>query len=88
MLEAGKIERAEDVEIVPEKSLAAESRANGEVERYVQTVRGQVRTLKMVIATRYKMKIGEGHHILPWLIMYAAMLINICRCGRRWENCI
>ena len=27
------------------------------------------------------MKIQEGHNVLPWLIMYAAMLLNICRVG-------
>ena len=58
MLEAVKNERAEEidldkeVEMLPEKSPVAESRANGEVERYVQTVQGQVRTLKMALETR------------------------------------
>ena len=59
----------------------AESRANGEVERYVQTVQGQVRTLRMSLETPYKMKIEEGHNVLPWLIMCAAMLLNICSVG-------
>ena len=27
------------------------------------------------------MKIPVTHDVLPWLIMYAAMLINICRVG-------
>ena len=87
LLEAVKNERAEEiniekkVEIVPEKSPVAESKANGEVERYVQTVPGQVRTLKMSLETRYKMKIEEGHNVLPWLVMYAAMLLNICSVG-------
>ena len=71
----------EKAELVPEKSPVSESRANGEVERYVQTVQGQVRTLKMSLETRYHMKISESHNCLPWLIMYAAMLINICSIG-------
>ena len=69
-MEAVKIKRAEDIEMVPEKSPVAVSSANG-----------QVRTLKMSLETRYNRKIGEGHNILPWLIMYAAMLINICSIG-------
>ena len=69
------------VELIPEKSPVGESRANGEVERYVQTAQGQVRTLKMSLETRYQMKVDESHNVLPWLIMYAAMLINICRVG-------
>ena len=68
-------------EMIPEKSPEAESRANGEVERYMQTAQRQVRTLKTVIESRYQMKIGESHNVLPWLIMYAAMLINLCSVG-------
>ena len=33
----------------------------------------------MSLETRYQMKIVESHNILPWLVMYAAMLINICK---------
>ena len=57
LLEAIKNERAEEinmdkkVEMIPEKSPVAESRANGEVEGYVQTVQGQVRTLKTAVET-------------------------------------
>ena len=80
-MEAAKNERAEEIEIGLENSPVAGSKMNGEVERYVQTVQGQVRTMKMALGTRYKTKIGEGHNILPWLIMYAAMLINICSVG-------
>ena len=35
----------------------------------------------MALETRYQMKIGEGHDILPWLAMYAAVLLNICSVG-------
>ena len=67
--------------MILEKSPVAESRANGEVERYVQTVQSQVRTLKMSLETPYEVKIEEGHNVLPWLIMCAAMLLNICSVG-------
>ena len=58
LLQAVKNERGDEmniekrVELIPEKSPVGESRANGEVERYVQTVQGQVRTLKMSLETR------------------------------------
>ena len=35
----------------------------------------------MAWETRCKRKIEETHNILPWLIMYAAMLENICKVG-------
>ena len=58
LLQAVKNERGDEmniekrVELIPEKSPVGESRANGEVERYVQTVQGQVRTLKMSLESR------------------------------------
>ena len=93
-MEAGKNERAEEIdidkqtEVIPETSPVAESKANGEVERYVQAVQGQVRTLKMSLETRCKMKFEGGHDVIPWLIMCAAMLLNICRRRSRWTHCI
>ena len=84
---AVKDERAEEVNIgkkviiFPEKPPVAESRADGEVERYVQTAQGQVRTLKMALETRFKTQTANPHNVLPWLVMYAAMLINICSVG-------
>ena len=59
----------------------AERRGNGEAERYVHTFQGHVGTFKGVLESRYKMKVEESHTVLPWLIMYAAMLINICSVG-------
>ena len=46
-----KMERGED--IIMEESPAYEHRSNGEVERAIQTVQGQVRTLKSAMETRY-----------------------------------
>ena len=87
LLQAVKNERGEEVnienqaELIPEKSPLAESRANGEVERYVQTVQGQVGSSEAALESRYHMKIGESHNVLPWLVMYAAMLIIACKVG-------
>ena len=82
-MQAAKNERGEEVniekrvELIPEKSPEG-STANGEVERYVLTEQGQVRTPNTCLETSYQMKIGEAHNVMPWLIMCAAMFINIC----------
>ena len=34
------------------------------------------------------MKVEESHTVLPWLIMYAAMLINICSVGEDGKTAI
>ena len=43
----GELNMETRVELIPEKSPVSRSRANGEAGRYVQTVHGQMRTLKM-----------------------------------------
>ncbi len=42
LLRAVKAERPEDLEIQPEQSPVGESKSNGEIERAIQTVQGQV----------------------------------------------
>ena len=53
-----------------------DSRANGEVERAIKTVQGQVRALKSALDEHYKTGYHENHVLLPWLIAYASSLIN------------
>ena len=69
------------MEIVSEIASVAESRANGEVERYMQTVQGQVRTMKMALGTISTMKTTDGLDTFPWVVMYPAILLNMCNVG-------
>ena len=72
-------ERPEKIEeVIPEESPVGEHQCNGMVERAIQSINGQAKTLKLSLEERYKGKIGQEHHIWPWVIQYAAMLINIC----------
>ena len=59
-----------------EVSPVGDSKANGEVERAIKTVQGQVRTLKSALDEHYKTNFNENHVLLPWLISYAASLIS------------
>ena len=58
-----------------EVSPVGDSKANGEIERAVKTVQGQVRTLKSALVEHYKTTFNEDHVRLPWLIAHAASLI-------------
>ena len=69
-----KMERAED--IIMEESPAYEHRANGEVERAIQTVQGQVRTLKSALEARYNSPVGQDWSVLPWMVRHAGNAIN------------
>ena len=52
------------------------------VERAIQDVQAQIRTVKMALEWRYGgNKLKEDHPILPWLIRYSAMQINVARKG-------
>ena len=58
-----KAERSE--EIIMEKSPAYEHRSNGEVERAIQTVQAQIRTMKGSLESRYEVSIGPESSITP-----------------------
>ena len=51
------------------------------MENAIRNVQGQVRTLKLMLEEKYKVTIGDNHMVLPWLVKYAGVLINICRVG-------
>ena len=55
LLQAVKNERAEDIEMLLEKSHTGEPSANVEVKHDVRGVRRQMRTMKMALAPRYDM---------------------------------
>ena len=58
-----------------------ESQSNGMVERAIQDVQAQMRTMKIALEHRYKRVIEEDNTLLPWLVKHAAMTINIARKG-------
>ena len=50
--------------------------SNGVVERAIQSVQGQVRTMKGALEDRWGVKIGSKHAVIPWIVEYAAHLLN------------
>ena len=63
LLRVVKGERPEALELQPEESPVGESQSNGQVERAIQTVQGQVRALKSCLEARHNSKILEDHPI-------------------------
>ena len=90
IINAVKRERAEDIDVMSEKSPVGEHQRNGEVERAIQTIEGQVVTMCLAVEMRYGIKIDENHDIWPWMVTYGALLHNLCHItsdGRtRWEK--
>ena len=83
LIQAVKRERSEDIEeMATEQSPVGEHQSNGQVERAIQSIQGQIRTMLLSLESRYKMKLKEDHPIMAWLVRHAAMLINIIKVGQ------
>ena len=65
-----------DVSMGVEVSPMGDSQANGDVERAIRTVQGQVRTMKSALDGNYKTEFGDNHALIPWLVSYASPIIN------------
>jgi len=63
--------------------------SNGGIERAVQSVEGQLGTMKDVLDARYKQVIPAEHYIVTWLVKYVSVLLNkmeICHDGKTAEQ--
>ena len=61
---------------IHESSPAGSSQSNGFIERGIQDVEGQARTLKLAFWSHIREKIRGDHNIIPWLVEYAAVLLR------------
>ena len=61
---------------IHEQSPVADSQSNGFIERAIQDIEGQVRTIKSDFEPRAGEKIPSSHDLIPWLVEYAAVLLN------------
>ena len=59
-----------------ENSPVGESESNGLVERAVQTLEGQVRTMLDALQYRLQHEVPAEHPVMTWLTQYAALLIR------------
>ena len=72
--------------VIHEKSPVASSGSNGFIERGIQDVEGQVRTLKLALQSRIGETISSDHNIVPWIAEYAALLLNRSQVGKDGET--
>ena len=64
-------------QLILEKIPVGVSESKGEIERAVQTIEGQSRTLRSALETSYGSKIGDDSVILTWLVEHAGTLHNL-----------
>ena len=66
------VESSSEFNIGVEVSPVGDSKANGEIERAIKSVQGQIRTLKSALEEHYKTTFDEGHVMLAWLVAYGS----------------
>ena len=59
-----------------ENSPVGSSQSNGVEEKAIQFVQGQVRVLKLALEKRWVFQIPHRHSVVPWVVEYAAFLLN------------
>ena len=60
---------------IQEASPVGSSGSNGVIER-VQAIEGQVRSIKLALESRIGVEIPSDHDVVPWIVEYAATIIN------------
>ena len=87
------VKESTEVRIKMEESPVAEHQSNGSVESAMNQIKGQFRTMKDALDTRYNCRHAGDHPAIPWLIEHAADTLNRRRIGkdgrtayRRWKG--
>ena len=76
----------EESRTLHESSPVGSSQSNGFIERGIQDVEVQVRTLKLAFESHIGEKIRSDHNAIPWLVEYAAVLLNRGQVGSDGET--
>ena len=69
------IEDQVDGAAVPHKSAPSESASNGAIQRAVQTVEDQLRTMQVALEHRLGSRVPLGDPIMRWMVEHAGMLL-------------
>ena len=69
-----------------ENSAIGDSNSNGTVERAIQDMEGQARTLRSALEERVATPVRLASPVVPWLVRHAACLITRCRVRPNGRN--
>ena len=61
---------------IHESSPVGSSQSNGLIERAIHDVEWRVRIMKLAFESHLGEKIPSDHNLIPWLVEYAAVLLN------------
>ena len=83
VLKSIRAHRGAETQTMLENSPAYVSKANGFIERAIQVVEGQIRTLKTALESKIGRPLPEDACIMPWLVEHAGSLLNLLEL---WED--
>ena len=75
--------KAGNCEFVLTNSKEYDSKANGKVEKAIQQVERQVRTLKLHLENRIGKVVAPNHPVIHWMVEYASETISRFRIIRK-----
>ena len=76
-----KAHRGKNTQTMAEQSPAYDSKSNGFIERAIQSLEGQVRTMKLALEKRIGERVTGDMNVIHWLIEYAATILTLFEVG-------
>ena len=80
-----------DKQLFLEKVPKGVSESKAEIERAVQAIESQSRTLRSALETSYGRKVPDDHPVLTWLVEHASTTYNFVSQiigSQRWEDTV
>ena len=74
--------RGDLTQTMQEHSPVGDSSSNGVVARTIQTVQGQIRTMRSALEARLGIKIAPNSPAFAWMVSHAANIITMCEIGK------
>ena len=74
--------RGDQTQTMREVSPVGDSKSNGFIERSIQSVQGQIRTMRHALEARLGTKIATNSPIFAWMAIHAANIVNIFEVGK------
>ena len=74
--------RGDQTQTMREVSPVGDSKSNGFIERSIQSVQSQIRTMKHALEARLGTKIATNSPTFAWMTIHAANILNIFEVGR------
>ena len=74
--------RGADTQQMTENSPVGSSQSNVMIERSIQTVEGQIRTLRNAFEARTGSRLPTASCLFAWMVTHAGNIINLCEVGK------